>query len=121
MRATTRGLPERLPKRTRGRALARPLVSRSLLELDRGAGLFELRLDRVGLVLRDALLDGGGCAVDEVLGLLEAETGDRAHDLDHLDLLAARAREHDVERRLLLGLGRGSTAFAGRSGHRDGG
>ena len=64
---------------------------RPLLELDRGAGLFELALDLVGLLLVHALLDGLGARVDEVLGLLEAEAGDRADDLDHLDLLSARA------------------------------
>src|SRR4029453_2545299 len=60
-----------------------------LLELDRGAGFFQLRLDLVGLFLRDAFLDRVRRAVDEVLGLLEAKSGDRADDLDHLDLLAA--------------------------------
>src|SRR5262245_64244279 len=82
-----------------------------LVDLDRGAGLFELRLDRVGLVLGHALLDRLRGRVDEILGLLEAETGDRAHDLDHLDLLAAGGREHDVEGGLLLG---GGTVTAGR-------
>src|SRR5439155_15210444 len=42
-------------------------------------------------------------AVDEVLRLLQAETRDRTDDLDRLDLLVARARQNDVERRLLLG------------------
>src|SRR5436853_7252302 len=71
-----------------------------LVDLDGGAGLFELRLDRVGLVLGNALLDRLGSRVDEVLRLLEAEARDRAHDLDHLDLLAARGGEDDVEGRL---------------------
>src|SRR3954469_5522803 len=73
-----------------------------LLDLDGRAGLLELRLDRVGLVLGHALLDGIGRAVDEVLGLLETEAGDRADDLDHLDLLISGTVEDDVERRLLL-------------------
>ena len=84
-----------------------------LLDLDAGAGLFELRLDRVGLLAVHALLDGLGGAVDEILGLLEAEAGDRADDLDHLDLLVAGAREDDVERGLLLGRG-AVAAAAGR-------
>src|SRR4051812_24189479 len=74
-----------------------------LLELDRGAGLFELALDRVGLVLGDAFLDRLRSRVHEVLGLLQAEPGDGADDLDDLDLLATGLREDDVERRLLLG------------------
>src|ERR1051326_2896843 len=92
----------------------------ALLDLDFGAGLLELGLDRVGLVLGDALLDRLRRRVDEVLGLLEAETGDRADDLDHLDLLLAGAGEDDVERRLLLGLGR-SSATGGGHGDRSGG
>src|SRR5438067_898391 len=74
----------------------------ALLDLDFGAGLLELRLDRVGLVLGDALLDRLRGRVDEILRLLEAETGDGADDLDHLDLLLPGAGEDDVERRLLL-------------------
>src|SRR5262245_46435782 len=81
-----------------------------LLDLDRSSRLFQLALDRVGLLLGDALLDRLGGRVDEVLRLLQAEAGDRADDLDHLDLLVADRREHDVERRLLLDRG----AVAGR-------
>src|SRR3954453_10599266 len=69
----------------------------ALLDLDRGAGLFQLRLDRVGLVLGNALLDRLRRRVDEVLGLLQAQAGDRTDDLDHLDLLGPGAREDDVE------------------------
>src|SRR5207244_1590805 len=95
-------------------------LARVLLELDRGAGLFELRLDRVRLVLGDALLDRLGSRVDEVLGLLEAEPGDRADDLDHLDLLGTRPGEDDVERRLLLRLGaRIATGDSATRGDRD--
>src|SRR3954467_13981975 len=46
---------------------------RVLLQLDGGAGLFELRLDRVGFLLVHALLDRLRSRVDEVLGLLEAQ------------------------------------------------
>src|SRR5919198_2228352 len=99
----------------RRRGAEAPLLSALLLELDRGACLFELGLDLVGLFLRRALLDGVRRAVDEVLGLLQTEAGDRTDDLDHLDLLVARVREHDVEGSLLLRCravtaGRGSRA-----------
>src|SRR5207247_6863120 len=80
-----------------------PSVEAELLDLDRGAGFLELRLDRVGLVLGDAFLDSLRSRVHEVLRLLQAQAGDRADDLDHLDLLLAGIREDDVERRLLLG------------------
>jgi hypothetical protein len=42
-------------------------------------------------------LDGLGRALDEVLGFLEAEAGDRADLLDDLDLLVAGRSEHDRE------------------------
>ncbi len=58
-------------------------------------------------------LDGLGGAVHELLGLLEAETGDGPHDLDDLDLLLAGALQHDVEGGLLLLLG-GATGRRGR-------
>src|SRR5439155_20562060 len=48
----------------------------SLLELGRRSGVVELLLDRGGLVLADVLLDRLRRAVDQVLRLLEAETGD---------------------------------------------
>src|SRR5664279_3692164 len=92
-----------------------------LLDLDGGAGLFELGLDRVGLFLVHALLDRLGSRVDEVLGLLEAETGDRTHDLDHLDLLLACAGEDDVERRLLLDSSLAATAAGGSDCNGSGG
>src|SRR5438067_13290447 len=90
----------------------------ALLDLDFGAGLLELCLDRVGLLLGDALLDRLRSRVDEVLRLLEAEAGDRAHDLDHLDLLAARLREDDVEGGLFLRSG-AVAAGSGSTRRRD--
>src|SRR5688572_16427524 len=106
-----------LPDDPAERAMHAPRV---LLDLDRGARLLELRLDRVGLLAGDALLDGLRCAVDEVLRLLQPEAGDRADDLDHADLLLARRGQDDVERRLLLGGGPAVGARRRtRSGDRD--
>src|SRR5262245_47166338 len=85
-----------------------------LLDLDRGAGLFELLLDRLGLVLGDPLLDGGRGGFDEVLGLLEAEARHLAHRLDDVDLLVARRLQHDVELGLLLGRSGGGGGAAAR-------
>src|SRR4051794_19477888 len=92
-----------------------------LLQLDGAAGLLELGLELVGLLALDALLDGLGGLVDERLGLLEAEAGGRAHDLDDLDLLVARRGEDDVDRRglLLLGGAVAAAATAGRGRRRD--
>src|SRR4051794_1809113 len=94
-----------------------------LLDLDGRPGLLEVALELVGLVALDALLDGLRSLVDERLGLLQTEAGRRADDLDDLDLLVAGAVEHDVERRLLLGLGAVAVTRAGaggRGGSRDG-
>src|SRR5690242_16061009 len=49
----------------------------ALLEFDGCAGAFQLRLRLLGVFLRDLLEDGLRCAVDEVLGLFEAEARER--------------------------------------------
>jgi hypothetical protein len=51
----------------------------------------------------DALLDRLRCRVDEVLGLLEAETRELADDLDDRDLVRADLGEEGGELGLLLG------------------
>src|SRR3712207_5103597 len=98
--------------------------SRRLLHLDVRAGLLELGPQPVGLVAVDTLLDRLRGLVDQRLGLLEAEPGRRADDLDDLDLLVAGAVEDDVERRLLLSsaaiLGGRTGGAGGRSGRGDG-
>src|SRR5581483_928206 len=53
-----------------------------LLQLHLRASLLELGLDLVGFVLVDAFLDRLRRAFDEVLGFLQAETGDGADFLD---------------------------------------
>src|SRR4051812_10880737 len=113
---------ERRPVGRRWNCGSRAPERGALLDLDGGAGLLELALELLGLVLVDALLDGLGGLVDERLGLLEPQAGGRADDLDDLDLLVAGAGEDDVERRLLLGLlGAGAVAAAlrGRADRRD--
>src|ERR687896_121784 len=50
--------------------------SRRLLELDFGAGAFELGLGLLGVLLRDLLEDGLGRRLDQVLGLLQPEAGE---------------------------------------------
>src|SRR5205823_6918131 len=95
------------------------------LHFDGRALLFQLGLDRSGLLLRDTGLDGRRRTVDQILRFLESEAGQLAHDLDNLDLLRASFLEHDVELRLLFhgGRGSGTRATSGRSGtaNRSGG
>ena len=75
-----------------------------LLDGDGGAGGLELGLGLVGGLLGDLLQQRLRCAVDQILGLLEAQAGDDlADNLDDADLLVAGGLEDDVELRLLLG------------------
>src|SRR3984893_6787743 len=99
-----------------------PQCAVELLDRDGGAGALKGSLRLLRGLLVDLLQDGLRRAVDQVLGLLQAQAGERAHLLDDLDLLVAGALEHDVELVLLLDdLGRGTAARAGRRArHRDG-
>src|SRR6516164_1027856 len=94
-----------------------PALTSHLLEFHLGSGLLQLSLDFVGLVLGHAFLDGLGRALDQVLGLLEAQPGERTHFLDHLDLLFAGGGEHDCELGLLFGRSRSSATGSGSNGH----
>src|SRR5215475_13533667 len=89
-----------------------------LLKLNLGADFFQSRLDLVSLVLRNTFLDRLGRALDQILGLLETETGERTHLLDDLDLLVADGGQHDCELGLLL-RGRSGRASTWRCRHRN--
>src|ERR1700719_358315 len=84
-----RGTPPWNPRIAHRPARGYLLSKHRLLNLNLGTDLFEGRLDLGGLVLVDAFLDCLGRALDQVLGLLEAEAGDGADFLDHLNLLLA--------------------------------
>src|SRR5919112_5368016 len=88
------------------------------LDGDGGAGALEGGLGLLRSVLGDLLQDRLRRAVDQVLGLLEAERGQAAHLLDDLDLLVAGALEDDVE--LVLLLSGGGATVAGTTGGRGG-
>src|SRR5712664_3326026 len=77
--ATNNGLElrKRIPLARPARSCAAPPLEKryckkKLLDLDLGAGLFELLLDRSGFVLVDAFLDGLRSAVNQVLGFFQA-------------------------------------------------
>src|SRR5688572_31140310 len=90
---------------------ARALRRAGSLQLDGGAGFLEALLELLAFGLVDAFLDRLGSALDQRLGLAEAELGDRADFLDRVDLLAAVVDEDDVELGLLfLNRSRGGAA-----------
>src|SRR3954447_2495330 len=84
-----------------------------LLQFHLGASLFELGLDLVGFVLVHTFLDRLGRAFDEVLGFLEAESGDGADFLDDFDLLLAGSGEHNRELGLFFNWSSGSPTTGG--------
>src|SRR5215470_3642978 len=86
-----------------------------LLEFHLGPDLFQLGLDLLRLVLGHAFLDRLGRPLDQILGLLEAQAGERAHLFDHLDLLVADGGEHGGELGLLFGWRGGAGAAGSRS------
>src|ERR1700730_17962132 len=68
-----------------------------LLDFDFGAGFFKLLLDSRRFVLVNALFDGLGRAVDQVLGFFQAQAGHFANRLDAVTLFAAHLGEYDVK------------------------
>src|SRR5438309_6216945 len=77
-------------------------VAGPLLQFDRRALRFELLLDFLGFLLGHAFLHGAGRSLHQILGLLQAQVGDRPDLFDHLDLLLAGAFEDDREFGLFL-------------------
>src|SRR6478672_2339497 len=75
---------------------ASPVCKHCLLKLNLRTSLFQLRLDFRGFVLVDRLFDRLGSPFDQVLGFLEPKARDRAHFLDHLDLLSPAAASTTV-------------------------
>src|SRR6266496_6749651 len=81
-----------------------------LLQFDGRALRFELLFDLFGFLLGHAFLHGAGRGFHQVLGLLEAQVGDRSDLLDDLNLLLSTTLQDDRELGLLLGRSRGRCA-----------
>ena len=77
-------------------------MRQKLLEGDSCAGVLELLLGSLGVLLLGTLEDGLRSGLDDLLGLLQAKVGELADNLDDSDLVLAEALEDDVEVRLLL-------------------
>src|SRR5215207_2112172 len=96
------------------------VIRSRLLDLGGSAGLLDLLEQVLRLLALDPLLDRLRRLVDQCLGLLEAETGGRADDLDHSDLLVAGAGQHQVDGASLLLRGGAITARRAHGGRRGG-
>jgi hypothetical protein len=67
-----------------------------LLHFDLRTGFFQLLLQIVGFVLANTLLDWfRSGSVDQFLRFLQAQTGDRTHFFDHIDLVCAGFRQDE--------------------------
>src|SRR3989449_8291139 len=93
------------PRESRRRARVARRVSPPpcLLQFDDRALCFELLFDLFGFLLGHAFLHRAGRAFHQVLGLLQAQAGDRPDFLDDLNLLLPATLEDDRELGLLLG------------------
>ena len=100
----------------RREAANRPSPKRILLDVDLGAGFLKLLLEVSSFALGDRFLDRLRSAFDEVLGFLEAETGDGADFLDDLDLLVAGRGQDNGELGLLLGGGGSASGLSAAAG-----
>ncbi|VBB38660.1 hypothetical protein TRIP_E110127 [uncultured Spirochaetota bacterium] len=99
----------------------------ALFDLDSSTGVFDLLLDLGGLFLGDILLKGLVAGLDQVLGLLEPQAGDRPDFLDDGDLFVGgnAGFQNDGELGLLLGGsgrgcgGTGGDGHGGRGGYAE--
>ena len=82
----------------------------NLLHFNFSAGFNQLLLGFFGFFLGHGFLQGGGSAVNLVLGFLQAEAGQSADNLDDADLVGAGGLQDDVEFGLFFS---GSSGFSG--------
>src|SRR5690348_8232205 len=90
-----------------------------LLQLNLGARLLERRLDLVGLFLVHALFDGFRRALDQVLGLFQAQASERTDLFNDLDLLLARGSEDHGKFGLLFGSSSATTSGTATRSNRN--
>src|SRR5215472_1464320 len=109
-----------MPSWLAGPGYAPDPASTSLPDGNRRADTLENGLRLLGGLLVDLLKNPLRSAVDEILGLLQAQARQRPDLLDHLDLLVAGGLEDDIELVLLLRLRGGLAATAGRARRRNG-
>ena len=83
-------------------------LARSLIYLDFGNAV-KLLLDSLGIFLADILFQRLRCAIDQILGFLQAQRGDLTHSLDRVDLVCSGILQDNGEFGLLW------SSFGGRA------
>jgi hypothetical protein len=84
-----------------------------LFDFDFGAGSLELLLDLFGFFFLGTFLEGLGCALNELLGLSQAQTWNHAtHFLNDGDFVAASISQDHVELSLFLSRSSSGTSRA---------
>src|SRR6202451_1832232 len=79
-----------------------PHTEPDLLDFDHRASVRKLLLDGLGFLFGNALFYRLGRSVNQLLGFFQAQAGDFADSLDHVDLVGTDFLEHDGEFRLLF-------------------
>src|SRR5690606_16554126 len=72
-------------------------------------------LDLLSLLLGDGLLNRLRCALDQLLGFLQAQASDATHGLNHANLIVAKRLQDNVELGLLSSSGSTGTIATARS------
>src|SRR5690606_413235 len=88
-------------------------------DLDLGARVFELLLQRSGVGFVQAFFHGLRRAVDQVLGFFQAQAGSGTDDLDRLDFLLAGGNQDHREFGLLFSRSGSSATASSRRSHRN--
>src|SRR5882762_8025441 len=104
-------------KRLATAAASLPAPVEALFDLGFCAGFFQLLPDLFGILLGNAFLDRLGRAVNQVLGFLQAQPGNRAHHLDDVHLVVTGRGENYGKLGLFL---RSGSRAATTRGHRYG-
>ena len=86
-----------------------------LLDLGLGAGFLQLGNQLLGVFLGDSFLQGLGAVVNQILGVLQTQTGSGTDNLDNAQLGSAGGLQDDVELGLLLDLSSSGSSGSGNS------
>lgn len=92
-----------------------------LLQFSNSAGFSKLCLESFSLILSNAFLNRFGSALNHILCLFQAKTGDLANCLDNSQLIRANLFENNVKLGLLFLSGSSGSATGNSDGSSSGG